>query len=232
MSSHPLPIADDPALVPGVYNHCDQWCSYCQLTARCLVHRIWLEWRQRGHGEFSDFADVIAFTREVAAAAGATTPELDALLSPNPADRAGLDTVDDPLERLGREYAGEASRFLQLSGWMAPPENGWPLPQPAPLDVVAWYHVFIAAKVYRALASEAQGARGRVGMLEDANGSAKVALVGIDRSRAAFRRLAHHHDVPRIARILALLDRLGSGLEARFPDARAFPRPGLDAAIV
>ena len=119
-----------------------------------------------------------------------------------------------------------------MSGWTAPPENAWPLPQPAPLDVVAWYHVFIALKVYRALASDAQVTHGRARMLADANGSAKVALVGIDRSRAAFRRLARRHDAPCIERILALLDRLGSGLEARFPDARSFPRPGLDAAIV
>jgi hypothetical protein len=64
---------------------------------------------------------------------------------------------------------------------------------------------------------------------QDANGSAKVALLGIERSLAAWatlrRRFPDHEDI-----ILALgtLKRLLRQVEAAFPNARAFRRPGFD----
>jgi hypothetical protein len=30
----------DPTLVPGIYNMCDQWCMYCHATAWCLSYRL------------------------------------------------------------------------------------------------------------------------------------------------------------------------------------------------
>jgi hypothetical protein len=31
--------AQDPTLVAGIYNMCDQWCMYCHATAWCLAYR-------------------------------------------------------------------------------------------------------------------------------------------------------------------------------------------------
>jgi len=64
---------------------------------------------------------------------------------------------------------------------------------------------------------------------QDANGSAKVALLGLERPIAAWatlrRRFPDHEDI-----VLALgtLKRLPRQVEASFPNARAFRRPGFD----
>ena len=74
--------------------------------------------------------------------------------------------------------------------------------------------------------------RGKPGLADDAQGSAKVALIGMDRSRKALRQLqAKLHD-SRIDRLLLRLERLTAEVERRFPDARAFIRPGIDEESV
>jgi hypothetical protein len=221
--------ASDSALVPGIYEHCDQWCSYCPMTAHCLAYRrLQARQEQNGPEAFTSFEDVIEFTREVSAAEGRSTPELDALLSSNPAVRASLPEVDEPLDDLASRYAFEVGRFLQRRGWMPPVQSP---PQPSPIDVVAWYYLLIETRVARALARSVQAARGRADRMADANGCAKMVLIGIDRSRAALRRLRGARDDGRVASLLETLERLAPAIEQRFPSARAFIRPGLDGPL-
>jgi hypothetical protein len=223
-------IDPDPTLVPGIYEHCDQWCSYCPMTARCLAHRrLRARQAQNGPDAFSSLEDVIEFTREVSRAEGRPTPELDALLSPDPAVQASLPEIDDPLDDLASRYEFETMRFLERRHWTPPVR---PTPQPSSIDVVAWYHVLIQSRLARALARSMEAARGRADRLVDANGCAKMVLIGIDRSRAALGRLRGLCDDQRVASLLDTLDRLGPAVEQRFPAARAFIRPGLDGPIV
>jgi hypothetical protein len=98
-------------------------------------------------------------------------------------------------------------------------------------DVIRWYQYQIQVKFARALSSDGERTMlGDEAMLSDALGSAKVALLGIDRSVAAWavlrQALPDHAD--EILDVLVGLDRLRRAGEARFPDARAFIRPGLD----
>lgn len=225
-------LASDPNLIPGVYNYCDQWCSYCALTARCLAYRCSKDRENRHAGDiFKDLAEnlneLITFSRDVVQADGGSTTELDELASLPLIEQPVLPKVDDPLERLGRQYAIETSRFLMSIDWVPPPPGRRSI-RPSPADVLAWFHVLLAVKIFRALVSAAQAARGQVDRADDANRSAKVALIGIDRSREALRQLGAHDDDARIEHLRLLLDRLEAGLEQRFPDARAFVRPGLD----
>lgn len=68
-------------------------------------------------------------------------------------------------------------------------------------------------------------------ILEDANGSAKVALIGIERSMAAWAGLLPHFPDQEhtILNLLATLQRLRRQVETAFPNARVFLRPGFDA---
>ena len=63
-----------------------------------------------------------------------------------------------------------------------------------------------------------------------ADGSAKVALIGIDRSLAAWSELLRQlpDEEDRILSLLAALSRLSRDVEAAFHGARAFVRPGFD----
>jgi hypothetical protein len=224
-------VALDPTLVKGIYDTCDQWCMYCQATSRCLAFRCNAELRsgtEEPHGAVArSLRDGMLFLKQVSTAEGRATPEIDALLADDSAARADILEIDDPLERMGRHYARLSHAYLMSRRdypfKMRPRATG-----PTPLEVFAWFHMLIAAKVYRALVSAAQADRGVEGRHEDALVSAKVALIGIDRSLEAMASLAIEDEDPRHELMQAELRRLRVGLEARFPGARSVVRPGLD----
>ncbi len=101
------------------------------------------------------------------------------------------------------------------------------------LDVIQWYHTVIAVKVHRAVSGAIEGVPECIAdMPRDSDGSAKVALISIERSMGAWMRLRAHLPEQRdaILDMLAGLERLLRGIERDFPDARAFVRPGFDEA--
>ena len=137
----------------------------------------------------------------------------------------------------------------------APDESD--LPVSDAIEVIRWYQFFVAAKVHRALSGidgieeeaftdeevlsfdfasdddtdelddEAIIARSS---LIDSNGSAKIALIAIDRSIGAWRamQMSVPEQAETIKPLLLQLERLRRSLETRFPRARDFVRPGFD----
>lgn len=120
-------------------------------------------------------------------------------------------------------------------------------------EVIRWYQFFIAAKVIRALMGRDELSEETLTedfkdpfaatsddddfseeaidfTRDDGNGSAKISLIAIDRSMAAWQ--AMEMSLPKksdsIAPILAELERLRWLLEQSFPEARGFMRPGFD----
>jgi hypothetical protein len=100
-------------------------------------------------------------------------------------------------------------------------------------EILRWYQHQIYVKLMRAL----QGREDEKDDPElwkefpkDSDGSAKVALIGIDRSVAAWGNLRSHfpEQEAEILDILVHLDRLRKDAEKEFPNARSFIRPGFD----
>ena len=112
---------------------------------------------------------------------------------------------------------------------------------PAAVEVIRWYQFFIAAKVFRALMGSDDELRGVYPDDEDpvnpaqtdSNGSAKIALIAIDRSLSAWRIM--QSCVPNkqdsIAPLLAALETLRNGIGEALPHARDFIRPGFDEVM-
>src|SRR4029079_12474225 len=180
MNAHYLIIARDPAIIPGVHHHCDEWCDYCPVTRRCLVFRCIAEFR-RQHGRsdagipFVNIEEAIAFTRELAAIEGTRTDELDALVSAPPG-KSGIDTRD-PLAATAWEYAVRAALFMMpVARTLArsPPGSAGP----GPGQVVLWYHLRIYMVTFRALVARERGG-GCAHRVEHATGCAKLALVSV-----------------------------------------------------
>lgn len=101
------------------------------------------------------------------------------------------------------------------------------------LSVVEWYSTFLHVKIVRALMSKA--GREISGDDEskvqcDDNGSAKIALIGIERSMQAwanlFDLLPEQEDHFLI--ILSMLEKTKTALSTEFPHAMEFIRPGFD----
>jgi len=97
-------------------------------------------------------------------------------------------------------------------------------------ETIRWYQPQIYVKLMRASSGMVRSEDGADYLLDDVNGSAKVALIGMDRSIHAwdtlYRTLGDGQDG--ILDILVQLQRLRKSAEAEFPGARAFVRPGLD----
>lgn len=109
----------------------------------------------------------------------------------------------------------------------------------AALEIIRWYQFFIAAKTFRALLRDDEEPDEessddddvlRDAAQNDSNGSAKVALIAIDRSMSAWRvvETTFPGKAASIAPMSATLEELRDGIEAVLPGARDFVRPGFD----
>ena len=119
------------------------------------------------------------------------------------------------------------------------------------VEVIRWYQFFIAAKTYRALMGLEDIGDEEVSEIEidpfsdddiededvllraaghDSDGSAKIALIAIDRSSSAWRVMqnALPEKTESTVPILIELEKLRRGIEQIFPRARDFVRPGFD----
>jgi hypothetical protein len=232
-----ITLAADPNLVPGIYNGCDQWCHYCPATERCLAFKC-RPAAGPGGNVYQDVEEKLfesmRYLKDCHEAEGLRPPEdLLRLLHGEPPSTAAEDEpIDDPLERMGKHYAILATTYLASSLDEMP---STPLPRrehgPTPLDVFLFYHVLIAVKIYRALSSSREAARtGGAQARWDADVSAKVALIAIDRSHEALQVMALDDDDVRVPHLQKLLSRMRREAEGRFPAARTLVRPGLDDA--
>lgn len=221
----------DPTLITGIYSTCDQWCMYCPATARCLAYRCSPDIRSGKQNIYKGLADRlyegIAFYKRLCDAEGMPTPELDAMLADDPRKRTTAPPVDDPLERMGTRYARLSAAYLR-SREDYPFEMVWRDSGPTPFEVFAWFQALIAVKIYRALFCRAAVARGDDARRRDALISAKIALIGIDRSLDALAAMAADDDDARLALLQGQLRRVKRELEGRFPEARGVVREGLD----
>ena len=119
------------------------------------------------------------------------------------------------------------------------------------VEVIRWYQFFIAAKTYRALMGLEDTGDEDVSDIDidpfsddddddedvllraachDSDGSAKIALIAIDRSSSAWRLMqnALPEKTESTVPILIELEKLRRGIEQIFPRARDFVRPGFD----
>ena len=98
------------------------------------------------------------------------------------------------------------------------------------VEVVRWYQYLICAKLTRALHRDDDEDEDDEDFPSDSDGSAKVALISMDRSIAAWGALRDclSDAGDSILDPLVGLDRLRRLAEQEFPLARAFVRPGFD----
>ena len=252
-------LTDNPDFVPGIFNYCDKWCERCPFTARCSVFAMQADdanavesrdprneafWKQL-HGTL---ASTVELLREMAEEAGV---DLDTVVSPEDEARTARvlsETKAHPLLTAATDYTmavynwfesskelfEDKAKEVNMKARMDLPGTD---PQAEVVDlqdateVVRWDHTLIGAKIRRAIQ---QGLTGRPscldGLPKDSDGSARVALVCIDRSMAAWTRIRKHlpEQGDEILDFLAALERLRRETERIFPEAQLFVRPGID----
>ena len=233
-------LANNPDLISGIYNYCDRWCERCPLTSRCLVYAT--EQEDNDSPESHDLRNEVFWQK-----LGATFQETRELIT-EWANEAGFDLnghsdddetrlprrqlVDNhPLTKAGKKYANTASDWFRELDQTIDSENSERLEDAR--EVIQWYQYQIAVKTIRALSGrkeEFEEAPELGALPKDSDGSAKVALIAVDRSIAAWRlmQLSLPERAASIVPMFLQLERLRNRLERAFPEARSFIRPGFD----
>lgn len=218
--------------IVGIFNYCDRWCDTCVFTSYCRVFADGARMEASLDPNFRAIAEAPLLPSEQPGPPPRWALELidelnEVCANPPSAEEAAalrpeLLPEHTPIELRAAAYAQAARAWLDARGrWTAAPAD--------PRSVIAWYHVLIPAKIHRALtgvADDLQAGEER----PDYDGSAKVALLGIDRSEAAWKEaIERGWAAPADTRlVLTDLAWLRGRLQEVFPRARSFVRPGFD----
>ena len=235
-------LADSGRFIPGIYNYCDRWCERCAKTAKCLLYAQEQEMKDGADPESNDmnnekFWEQIRLSFEVV---------FDMLQED--AERLGIDLncpvekvtenehVETSVEKIAREYGFQMhdwlknnhENFSEKAELLLLVKDELAVNFSGAVEVLQWYSFFIAAKVHRAHFD-----------LTDMNdgddeydhlGSAKIALIGVERSLSALSAL--YPALPlQEDKILGFLTKLASikkELCHIFPRVEEFKRPGFD----
>ncbi len=107
------------------------------------------------------------------------------------------------------------------------------------IEVIRWYQFQIAVKIMRGLMrddpeeeKEVEDEEPEAARQSDSDGSAKVALIGMERSISAWERLREllREKSDSILPMMLHLEQLRRATEQAFPKAQSFVRPGFDEA--
>ena len=221
--------------------YCDRWCERCAFTDRCSSHAVEVA-LEMCDGNFRDAVEL---------AVGAPPPRTAAEAKRREEFAADVGDIPDPTPQEMREFDRErkaqeerieetslttaSERALLLSRrWLEDhAESLEPTATPPlkdALDVAGWDALFIHVKLHRAQsgADDARRERAFRRIQTDWNGSAKVALISIIRSIAAWETIAAATGDPDAAHVATELRALQRETEAAFPNVWKFHRPGFD----
>jgi hypothetical protein len=246
--------------IAGIHNYCDRWCERCAFTHRCAVYqqedpitdnieaKNKLFWEKLSQN-FSKAKNIL---EEIAEKSGVDLETLSADIEKSEIQRQEnrRKSLAHPLALLSREYSVLTQQWLKTQpGMMQKLESmkedltlGIESQERARADmetikdslaVIQWYSEFIHHKIYRAMTGkfEVPELSERVDdPQQDFNGSAKIALIAIEKSKEAwvklFELLPEQED--HFLSILGMIERLKREMMAEFQHCNAFVRPGFD----
>lgn len=247
-----IEATNKPGIIPGIHNYCDRWCEKCAFTERCSSYSLEKELQKDSNNDDTQIWTHLTTMLETSLELLKSHAEELGIELDDP-DIQIESSFESKFSRDNNPLSIEARRYSQLSGeWLETHqamlenldnllfEKGAEelfiedLSDPSfteLIEVIAYYKDFIGVKINRALLNQDdKSPELREIASYDSNGSAKIALIAVDRSIGAWasilKRMPSREDELLI--ILVALQRLRCNLENEFPDARKFHRPGFD----
>jgi len=247
----------DKRYISGIYNYCDQWCERCQFTSRCLnctlVEEQFGDLQEKD--ELNDvfwrrFAEMLQNTltmvKEMAKERGLDIDSIDFEKGYDNEDSIIENPLADLISHTSENYSktvndwfysneqillekeDEINRIRLISSQNNPVKEAANISDA--IEIIRWYQYQIHIKLKRANESISDESIDYGDFQKDSDGSAKVALIGIDRSISAWDiLLPHFSDQGRqIIDLITLLENIKNRVEIQFPNARDFIRPGFD----
>jgi hypothetical protein len=211
-----------------IYNYCDRWCETCAFTSWCRLFADQAESKASDDVNLKAVVDAPLLPEDQPPEAPKWFLEMideaqrEAALAPDPVPpRPEFERDNHPLARRAMDYS------LKVHTWLAARQIDRSTESPSdPLAIISWYSTLIPAKIGRALHGLAWLEPDDPDDPRDYDGSAKVALIGIERSHAAWLQLAE--SCPEVGSFIGDLVWLTDAIEDLFPAARAFVRPAFD----
>jgi hypothetical protein len=224
-----------------ISSYCDRWCERCAYTSRCVVFAT-----QAAIAMCGDVREgielVVGMPRDPEdVPEPAAVPDWFAGIGNDEPTAAELAEVHQELgertARVGRSSMMNAAHAYALLSfpWLTERRDTLRGRNDAildeALDVALHDSLLIASKILRALAghdAHQHGSRDDHPIQNDWNGSAKVALISLERSAAAWHVVAEATGDDTAAQFADQLTALRGEVEQAFPMARQFIRPGFD----
>jgi hypothetical protein len=246
-----IELAKDRRFISGISHYCDNWCERCAFTSRCLSYA-------QLRADFDDddpashdlnspkFLEKLKENFE-------TTKELLIM----GAEKCGIDVNsielddeewedqkrrdrearEDPLVQSAERYTWMVKEWfdanhdainLAYSDSLGTGNEILPEELEDAIEVIQWYMFIPPVKLFRVIHND--GDDKEQWWIDYTNGSAKVALIGMDRSIIAWNKMKGFfpETAYSIGPIVEHLEELRSRTEREIPDARSFIRPGLD----
>ena len=239
-------LASDKRFISGIYNYCDRWCERCPLTSRCLNFSISeeefsdLETRDiRNKAFWNKLSEIFAESLEMLKE-GAKKWGIEIETSVSAEDEENIKAKD--VAAKDHLLCRVAKRYIELvENWFGRRETLFFEMAAAArervsieeaIEVIRWYQYFVGAKVMRAVRGNIEEEKCDE-FPSDSDGSAKIALIAIDRSIAAWAVIQHYitDGDKEVIDMIVFLDGLRQAVEETFPNARSFIRPGFDATV-
>ncbi len=246
--------------ISGIYNYCDRWCERCTFSTQCMSYRLEQEENEEYESRFMEnqqfwnkLSETFKLTKELlheaAAEQNINLDDLDTTNGDQIHEKSHAYAEGHPLAKIARKYSNI------VSGWFSEASHLFtmnfdehnksltinPVNPTANINideiedaisVIRWYQFQISVKLMRALNGVIMEEGDELWRDErrDSDGSAKVSLLGIDHSLAAWGCLLNSYPTEEntILDMLVLLEKLRKDIEKEFPNARAFIRPGFD----
>jgi hypothetical protein len=217
-----------------ISEYCDRWCERCAFTNRCAAYAV-----QAALGMCGDLKEALQLAVGVPMAAGdaRTSAEFE-LVKPTRDEQHAFEVVvdahakrikDAPLTKHAMDIAVAEHRWLHQHA--AVRDRADAMVREA-VAIVLRGSVFIGGKIARALLGSDQQTRQSWEdddpVQNDWNGSAKIALISIERSESAWQTIAQATGDRAAAELASSLATLRGEVEDAFPFARLFKRPGFD----
>jgi hypothetical protein len=245
-----LDLAQSGKFIPGIYNYCDRWCERCTMSSKCLNYAHEQAMKEEATDPESNDISNEKFWESLSLSFQVTFELLE-----EDAKRFGIDLNNlpeveikkpekRPVEILSKKYSTQMLKWLQANNEKLKEKAEQLLlignsEEPAlkfadAWEVVQWYSVFISAKVHRShfdLDERLAEPEDEYDLMSDNLGSAKIALIAIDRSVAALS--AMYSVMPEneddYLKFLSHLSQIKKLMLETFPDAMNFKRPGFDS---
>lgn len=249
---------NEKKFIVGIHNYCDRWCEQCKFTAQCSVFKIDKE-RARKRAEQSkdenDFTEIVAENFQIVMDLMEDLIK-DEQFDPNDLDFEAIQAEEaaienyaknhpisinsesylkkvrfwyDDTETLQKKYETEFRNAIALGLKDSQIINNYEIIYEA-LEINNWFHIQIHVKLMRALRHGKLDLSYEDPIQNDANGSAKVALIGVEKSIDAWGTLLKYfpETEDNILEILVLLKTIKKDILNEFPNVNNFLRPGFD----